>query len=328
VDIITYSSGTCLCHCEQKYCFRYEQCLVPKRDDSEARWVGSAMHAGQEALAKGGMDAALKAIDEWASRNPVIGECQFARQQEQVCKAKAMVRASAEKWPGVVDPDALVEHVVEMPVVNPKTGRRNRKFTFNGKFDGLAKQCLHDWKNTSDPLRTIREKVIGFQTELYTLGARLMGKEVTSAQFRVIARPSLQFQKSGVHTKKYAGDVKAYEQACYEWLLESPDRMVESPESMINPARLDRARVWLWNCVQRIIHCRKTGVWQQNELACHSWNRVCEYMPICEAMATGADVEWVKDQMFDHREPHDELKSDATEGKEETEVKREVYCPF
>ena len=63
LDIVTYSSGTTLCHCEQKYCLRYEKGLVPRHEDCEAKWVGSAMHVGQEVLAAKGMDAALEAIE-------------------------------------------------------------------------------------------------------------------------------------------------------------------------------------------------------------------------------------------------------------------------
>lgn len=306
LNTITYSSGTTLCHCERKYYWRYEANLVPLRDDSEARWVGSAMHAGQEALVTGGMEAALAAITAWADQ-PAIGVGARAKIEEQTCKARAMVRASAERWPIIGE---TVEHVVSMPLVNPDTGRSSRSFVFHGKFDGLVNECLYDWKNAANPQRMLREKTIGYQTECYAMAAEHMGMRVTSAQFRIIARPTLQFCKSGEYTKKYGGDHEAYEQACYEWLLDDPAKMVEH-EVYINAGRMDQARHWLWSVGKRILSNRLSGRWMCNELACHSWNRECPYMPLCEVAASGGDVQWLADQQYEHREPHEELAAPA-----------------
>ena len=60
-------------------------------------WVGNAMHAGMEAFAKQGIEAALSAIDEWAEQNPVLGD-DVRRQDEQIAKSRAMVRAASERW--------------------------------------------------------------------------------------------------------------------------------------------------------------------------------------------------------------------------------------
>lgn len=99
LGVLTYSSLTDLTRCEMLYYWRHEQQLRKRQDEeSEPLWVGSAMHVGVAALATGSLDAALVAIDEWAERNPVLGYDASWRQDEQVARARAMVRAAAAKW--------------------------------------------------------------------------------------------------------------------------------------------------------------------------------------------------------------------------------------
>ena len=117
--VVTYSSLTTHALCEQKYYWKVVRCLRPHRDDAEARWVGSAMHAGVAAYANGGLEAACKAIDEWANYNPVLGPDAAWKQEEQVAKARAMVRAAAVKWPDVKpvapEPEPVEDEPKELP---------------------------------------------------------------------------------------------------------------------------------------------------------------------------------------------------------------------
>lgn len=97
--VLTHSSLGDLTRCEMLYYWRHEQRLRKQVDeDSEPLWVGSAMHVGMAAFATDGLDAALAAIDEWAEKNPVLGFDASWRQDEQIARARAMVRAAAAKW--------------------------------------------------------------------------------------------------------------------------------------------------------------------------------------------------------------------------------------
>ncbi|MCZ6654826.1 MAG: PD-(D/E)XK nuclease family protein [Planctomycetota bacterium] len=98
-DVLTYSSCSKLRLCEVKYYWQVERGLRRRgRDTGDALWIGSAMHAGLEAYAKGGVSEALPAIDQWAESSPIIGEVQARFQDQQIGKARAMVRAAAIKW--------------------------------------------------------------------------------------------------------------------------------------------------------------------------------------------------------------------------------------
>jgi hypothetical protein len=97
MDVLTHSSCGALARCEVFYFWAYERGLRRGVEDSEALWIGNAMHRGMEVFAKEGLDAALLAIDEWAEQNPVLGD-DVRKQDEQIAKSRAMVRAASERW--------------------------------------------------------------------------------------------------------------------------------------------------------------------------------------------------------------------------------------
>jgi hypothetical protein len=100
--VLTYTSLSDLTRCEMFYYWKHEKRYRKQRDDdSEPLWIGSAMHVGMEAYAKGGQDAAGIAIDAWADGNPVLGADDTRKQDQQIARARAMVRAAAMKWEAV-----------------------------------------------------------------------------------------------------------------------------------------------------------------------------------------------------------------------------------
>ena len=99
LDVLTYSSLGDLSLCEMIYFWRHEKKVrLQREDDTEPLWVGNALHVGLDTFSKSGQKAAFKAIDQWADDNPVIGEDGFWKQEQQIAKARAMVRAAVAKW--------------------------------------------------------------------------------------------------------------------------------------------------------------------------------------------------------------------------------------
>jgi hypothetical protein len=97
---ITYSSMQDLALCEMYYQWRYERGIERAgADDGESLWIGSAMHAGLDGYAHGGLSQAFSSIASWADSNPIIGEQLARKQDEMVAKARAMVCAAEFKWP-------------------------------------------------------------------------------------------------------------------------------------------------------------------------------------------------------------------------------------
>ena len=97
-SVLTASSIALLRLCEAKYFWHYELGIRPRLDYFEARWIGSAMHVGLEAVGKGQNGNA--AIEKWSKENPAIGEgVRYVEQQ--IAKARAMVHVAEEKWEAI-----------------------------------------------------------------------------------------------------------------------------------------------------------------------------------------------------------------------------------
>jgi hypothetical protein len=100
LEVLTHSSLGDLTLCEMLYQWRHERKLRKGQyDDGEALWIGSAIHCGLEATANAGEIAGLEAVETWAQANPVLGFDSAWKQDQQVARARAMIRAAVLKWP-------------------------------------------------------------------------------------------------------------------------------------------------------------------------------------------------------------------------------------
>ena len=178
------------------------------------------------------------------------------------------------------------ERLVSMPITNPDTGRPSRTFRFFGRVDAVDGGTVIDWKTVSDPAYFVQKATIGFQAECYALALQHEGVKVDCIEYRLIKKPTISF------CGKDNGDPELYFERCVEWLLTTSGALT-THHVHINPARLDAARAWLWEVSKRILECRAADRWLCNENACKTWQRSCEYLPLCMAEAQGADVEWM-----------------------------------
>jgi hypothetical protein len=299
LEVLTYSSGSTLFLCEQKYRLRYERRLKPRCDDDEKLVVGNWSHAGLEAYVTSGTDAALATVTRLEDETPEIGP-DVLKLQQRAAKVRAMIRVAAEKWP-VGQGQKIAEQAVEMMVINPETGAPSRTFVYRGVVDGVDGKTLVDWKTVADVTDFIEKKQIGYQTELYAAALAYAGISITSAVFRLITVPTIKL------CNKDGGNPRVYEDRCVEWLKSDPTLLVEH-EMFVDAGRIERAKHWLWTASKRILENRRTGRWPTNEHACQTWSRRCEYMDICLAEARGNDAQWIMDQGFDVvDDPHPEL---------------------
>lgn len=235
-----------------------------------------------------------------------------------------------------------VEQIVSMPIFNPDTGSPSRTFEFAGKQDDRQDATVIDYKGTSDNLRFVREKKIGFQAECYALANAHAGDPIRRVEYRLLERPTIKYRTpkikwavvraggkralrvfedeskarqlaaaQGVSVEERVDghkDRNAYEACCVDWLCgpEFPHRVLHHTYELTT-ARLETTRHWLWNCCKRLLDCRNNMRWMPNERACFTYNRECPYMLLCEAVAEGSDVRWVKEQHYEKTDPHPEL---------------------
>jgi hypothetical protein len=192
----------------------------------------------------------------------------------------------------------MTEQVVTMPVVNPDTGKPSRSFVYAGKIDLIDGDTLVDWKSVSDPEHFIQQKTIGFQGELYALALEAAGTPIARIIYRLITKPTIKFCGKDANRD-------AYEQRCVEW-LQDPGRLQEH-EVVFNAARLNQARLYLWEISKAILESRRHDRWLCNEYACKSWNRTCEYAPLCMAASLGSDYQCLMQHDYKASALHEEL---------------------
>lgn len=190
------------------------------------------------------------------------------------------------------------EQLVSLPVINPDTGHKSRTFVYRGKVDRVEGGTLIDWKSCADPNRFIRSKKIGFQPYLYAMAVEAAGTKLDTIEYRLITTPKIKMCSKDTNAA-------AYEDRCVEWL--GQDGKLVTHQLMLNPARMVAAKEYLWEASKRILDSRLNHRWLPNENACHMWERVCEYAPLCEAVAEGADVKWLIDEHYGRSVVHQEL---------------------
>ena len=88
-----------------------------------------------------------------------------------------------------------------------------------------------------------------------------------------------------------------YEQRCYEQIVGDPERIMSHPLHL-NEGRMRQAQGYLWDCSKRVLENRRTGRWIHNPQACYDWNKTCPFIRLCDAMAAGADCDWIADEEF------------------------------
>jgi len=291
MDTLTYSAGTTFCLCEEKYRLKYQERLTAKsKEDGEALTVGSIVHAGLEHwLRSGNVNNGFDEINRLCSELPVIGENLSRKADEIENKCKAMLTVAAERWQ-ISKPIEKTEIIVQSAITNPETNRNSRNFSYTGKVDIVIDSKIIDWKTCADPLRYITTKTIGFQPELYAIA---VGENITSIEYRLIKRPTIRLKQKETPEE--------YLERCIDWLANT-DYAIMEHEVFLNPARIEAAKHWLWNLQKRISEARKSNRWMRNEIACHSWNRQCEFLSLCEVSCSGGDPKNIQSEMFDRRD--------------------------
>jgi hypothetical protein len=190
-----------------------------------------------------------------------------------------------------------------MPIINPNTGRDSRTFNFKGRIDLVTDRRLVDWKTVSDAAMFIQQHTIGFQPELYTLALRYAGIHIDLVEYRLITKPMIKLCGKDANRE-------AYENRCVEWLRSTEGALLVH-EVWITPPRMERAQAWLWSVAKRLMECRNCKRWLTNEYACYTFNRSCEFLPLCMLASMGADVEDTIREKYEQKPRHEEIASDG-----------------
>jgi len=201
--------------------------------------------------------------------------------------------------------EVSTERVVNLPVINPSSGRPSRTFRYMGVADRVEGGKLIDWKSCASPAQYINERSIGFQAEMYALALAGDGHEINEIEYRLIKKPTIRLCGKDATTE-------AYEERCLQWLLEKPENMV-SHTSFISSQRMSQAEQFIWDCSKRIIENRNNDRWLPTSKACYAWSRECEFMELCQSVCDSSDTDWVIETNYEEMsDTHPEINVPTT----------------
>lgn len=303
-NILTFSSMQTFQLCQQKYYWQQLKCLRPEVEpDADALNIGKAFHAGMNAVdAAAGLET-MRECFVAHERKAILPE-QFFKVGELRAKTRAMVAVAWAKWP-------------ERPQIRECTfckeipGGANG-FVLSGRVDGVLAPSVLEYKTVADAKEFIATKRIGHQLPGYLWAVRDQCGNISSIVFRLVEKPTI--RRLGITTKrKNVETEEEYEERCRLWLTEYATSHLVEEAVPYTEASISRFEQYLSDVSKLILWCVNSGIWLRNCLACYTWSRACEYMPLCSQLADGTAMGDVRTDGFVESDPHPELAQDKKE---------------
>lgn len=196
LQLITHSRQDCFKQCRKKHWFAYELGLRPI-NDAKALRMGSAGHAGLEALAKLGFEAAIEAVRKYYEVCPDGYDMLFWAYE---CETIERLIAGYHWYYGESVDYIQKEFAFDLPLVNPSTGETSDAFRRAGKIDGIVRMfdgrlVVMEHKFLSEDLDQYsplwKRLRIDHQISNYVNSARDVGYEIESVLYDVIRKPTI-----------------------------------------------------------------------------------------------------------------------------------------
>lgn len=197
-ELLTHSRQDSFKTCRRKHWYSYELGLRPI-DDAKALRMGSAFHAGLQQLGNG-IDLATTCDivrEAYAERPEAFDERDWDLECETVLR---LVCAYDWRWQTMSLDYVAVELPFEIPLINPKTGRKSPLFNVAGKIDAIVR--MEDGRLAVKESKLIGEDIsqdstlwrrmrIDHQVTLYMLAARSMGYDIQAVLYDVGRKPTI-----------------------------------------------------------------------------------------------------------------------------------------
>ncbi|MBX5436752.1 MAG: PD-(D/E)XK nuclease family protein [Alicyclobacillaceae bacterium] len=303
METLTHTRIVMRQQCPMKEHLHYVERLRPL----EIQWpltVGSVWHTAIEALAKGASEdeavqAGLAALD-WI--RPADEEEQYKLDLERA-RIEVMIRFAARRF----RPRKFiaVEKEFLLPIINPATGRKSRKFALGGKVDAIAEDedgrlWVVENKTTGTSIGQFRETYgLNNQLTLYAYAvSRMLERPVAGIIVRAVVKSRAEPKKKGGEIVESWDEYKARLLAAYE---AEPDKYLAEDTVERTPEQLAQFEAELWLETQERLWQTKTGVIRHNTANCSLYGG-CPFRPLC------LGVEGARESMYRvSQTAHDEL---------------------
>lgn len=158
-NLLTNSRGTAQRRCSREQHLRYEELLIPVKEDDAPLRLGSLVHLGLEAwwlAVRDGREPLTAALDVLADQL-AAGADPF-----EVAKARAMLVGYHARWIDDAPKYEVLGVEVELtptPILNPTTGKPSRTWLIGGKLDAYVREratgrkLVVEHKTTTEDIR-------------------------------------------------------------------------------------------------------------------------------------------------------------------------------
>lgn len=325
-NALTHSAAKCFCECRRKYYYRFERAI-----EQLGHVKGYAVRYGS--LYHGGLEQWWSTFDLVHVEQYLQAQCNAGSDESLIAyhTARQMIEGYVLRW---IDEDskvrfALPEYVFEVPLINPATGRRSRRFSFRGKIDLpmlLERVQVMEHKTAAAVDGAYLERLwTDSQITGYVAAMQDLGLDVCEVIYDVVVKPGIKLGRDETidHYARRLGELyvggynagkckRRKNELDDQWwerrkLSGEPVNMYHREVVIIGDRQIAEWRADLWNVSQEILWARQHQHWPRNTSRCYDWGRACEYVPICQALGV---EEMIIANEYQPRVRHAELDAD------------------
>ncbi len=308
--VLTYSSTSAFKACRRKYQYAYVDQIKPKEEPRPLRF-GSVFHTALEMYYRGETPGAiLDKIDELFSKveiDPLNTELQMEVEQDRELVKTIYGRYIQHYACENIQP-ILLESQGEVPILNPKTGRPSRNWTFRFKVDGVVQDSNGFYwiieHKTASQINTQYIKSLTMDTQCVAyIDAirRTFPLDIKGVIYNVVLKdapkPPALLKKGGLSIAKNQNTTaelfrdaiieNGLDEADYaehlEW-LEANQKQFFYREWLVFPEELIQEwRQEIWQIAQDVREAEKKKAWYKNTAQCTKYG-ICQYFDICTAI--------------------------------------------
>lgn len=248
-------------------------------------------------------------------------------------KLLVMLRGYHERWNEYVNSlDVLgVEVPYEIPLVNPRTGKKSLTFIIQGKLDAVVREDGRLWvveEKTAGEMLTPespywRRLEVDPQCSLYYDAVeRTYGEKPAGIMYFVNVKPQQKpLKATPIENRKYTkatakepsrlhANQRGEDETPSEYAVRLAKVVSESPErfyQMVRVARLEsdirESQIDVWDTAKAIREAKASGLWLRNPDACiHPFGSTCAFLPVCTHRASLDDVMLYRKAAAQHEE--------------------------
>ena len=280
-DVLTSTRLSTLRRCPRQHYYRYELGLARIRT-ADALRMGSAFHHGME-LYNQAVDPALaidNAIEGYASL-PVWAD-PFDWQVEREVVRQLL---TGHFWRYQNDNITVLaaEQSFELPLVNPQTGSRSRRFVLAGKIDGIVRLpdgrvAVLEYKTAGEDIGPDSEYWLRLRSDpqisMYVWAARALGYDAATVLYDVSRKPTIR-----PRSKPQPETPDQYSARLLEDMGERPDYYFQRREIPRLEDELADFQLELWQQAKQLLDSRRGSRWFRNvqRFTCSH----CDFAELC-----------------------------------------------